>query len=83
MFTDDKKNTESIEEDKSFFSKRQQFTHSEIQRMTNNFERVIGQGAFGKVYHGYLNGNEVAVKMLSPSSLQGQRQFHAEASQFF
>ena len=63
----------------AFVSKNQQFTFSEIHRITNNFERVLGEGGFGKVYHGYLNGNEVAVKMLSSPSIQGHQQFHAKA----
>ena len=63
----------------SIVSKKQQFSYSEILIITNNFEKVLGEGGFGKVYYGNLNGNKVAVKMLSPSSLQGHRQFHAEA----
>lgn len=47
-------------------------------RITNNFERVIGEGGFGTVYHGYLDDTQVAVKMLSPSSVQGYKQFKAE-----
>ncbi|XP_062087600.1 putative leucine-rich repeat receptor-like protein kinase At2g19210 [Humulus lupulus] len=66
------------ENDDPILSKKQEFTYSEIQRITNNFERIIGEGGFGKVYYGNLKGNEVAVKMLSPSSLQGHQQFHAE-----
>ncbi|PON47852.1 Serine/threonine protein kinase [Parasponia andersonii] len=54
----------------SIVSKKQQFPYSEIQRITNNFESVLGEGGFGKVFHGYLNNNEVAVKMLSSSSLK-------------
>ncbi|XP_030491454.2 putative leucine-rich repeat receptor-like serine/threonine-protein kinase At2g19230 isoform X1 [Cannabis sativa] len=64
--------------DGTFTSKKQQFTLSEIEGITNNFERVIGEGGFGKVYYGSLNGNSVAVKMLSKLSIQGHRQFHAE-----
>ncbi|XP_024022495.1 putative leucine-rich repeat receptor-like serine/threonine-protein kinase At2g19230 [Morus notabilis] len=72
-------NVESNEEYfPSFVSKKQELTYPEIQRITNNFERVLGEGGFGKVYHGYLNGIQVAVKILSPSSVQGHRQFHAE-----
>nr|XP_048319484.1 probable LRR receptor-like serine/threonine-protein kinase At1g05700 [Ziziphus jujuba var. spinosa] len=55
-----------------------QFTYSEILDMTNNFERVIGRGGFGTVYHGYLNNIQVAVKMLSESSSQGYKEFQAE-----
>ena len=44
------------------------FTYSEVESITNNFEKVIGKGGFGTVYYGLLNDHtEVAVKMLSAS----------------
>jgi len=47
--------------------------------MTNNFEKILGKGGFGMVYHGTVNDAEqVAVKMLSPSSSQGYKEFKAE-----
>ena len=58
--------------------KKQQFSYSEILIITNNFEQRIGKGGFGSVYLGYLNDTQVAVKMLSRSSRQGYKQFHAE-----
>ncbi|KAJ0006755.1 hypothetical protein Pint_28859 [Pistacia integerrima] len=56
-----------------------QFSYSEILRITNNFERAVGKGGFGTVYHGYLGDTEVAVKMLSQSSVHGYKEFQAEA----
>ncbi|KAJ0239111.1 putative leucine-rich repeat receptor-like serine/threonine-protein kinase [Hirschfeldia incana] len=54
------------------------YKYSEVVKITNNFERVLGQGGFGKVYHGFLNEEQVAVKILSQSSTQGYREFKAE-----
>ncbi|EXB74617.1 Putative leucine-rich repeat receptor-like protein kinase [Morus notabilis] len=43
-------NVESNEEYfPSFVSKKQELTYPEIQRITNNFERVLGEGGFGKL----------------------------------
>ncbi|XP_060672293.1 probable LRR receptor-like serine/threonine-protein kinase At1g05700 [Ziziphus jujuba] len=73
-------NKNSITQHGSFESTNRQFTGSEIQKITNNFHRVLGGGGFGTVYHGYIDGNQVAVKILSPSSVQGYQQFHAEVN---
>ncbi|ONI15689.1 hypothetical protein PRUPE_3G055800 [Prunus persica] len=64
----------------SLESTKRQFTYSEIIKMTNNFERVLGRGGFGTVYHGYIDHTQVAIKMLSASSVQGFQQFHAEVT---
>lgn len=49
--------------------------------MTNNFEKILGKGGFGMVYHGTVNGTEqVAVKVLSHSSSQGYKEFKAEVT---
>ena len=60
--------------------KKQQFSYSDILTITTNFERIIGKGGFGTVYHGLLSDHEtqVAVKMLSRSTAQGFKQFNAE-----
>ncbi|KAJ0007592.1 hypothetical protein Pint_29486 [Pistacia integerrima] len=58
--------------------KNRRFSYSDVVKITNNFETVIGKGGFGTVYLGYLDDNQVAVKMLSPSSAQGYKQFQAE-----
>ncbi|KAK7821762.1 putative leucine-rich repeat receptor-like protein kinase [Quercus suber] len=60
-------------------SKNRQFTYSDIQMITNNFEKLLGEGGFGKVYLGYVDGNPVAVKMISQSAVEGYQQFHSEA----
>uniref|UniRef100_A0A7N1A3L7 non-specific serine/threonine protein kinase n=1 Tax=Kalanchoe fedtschenkoi TaxID=63787 RepID=A0A7N1A3L7_KALFE len=58
---------------------KQQFTYSEILSITNNFQKVIGTGGFGTVYHGQLDDVQVAVKMVAPSSSQGYKEFEAES----
>uniref|UniRef100_A0A453MIY3 Protein kinase domain-containing protein n=1 Tax=Aegilops tauschii subsp. strangulata TaxID=200361 RepID=A0A453MIY3_AEGTS len=56
------------------------FTYRELETITNNFQRVLGRGGFGCVFHGSLeDGTQVAVKLRSHSSNQGVRQFLAEA----
>ncbi|KAL0843541.1 hypothetical protein Bca101_016786 [Brassica carinata] len=63
----------------SIQTNKRRFTYSEVINMTNSFQRVVGKGGFGVVYHGTLNGYEqVAVKVLSQSSTQGYKQFRAE-----
>ncbi|KAF2604039.1 hypothetical protein F2Q70_00025537 [Brassica cretica] len=63
----------------SFLSKKIRFSYIEVQEMTNNFERALGEGGFGVVYHGCVNaGQQVAVKLLSQSSSQGYKHFKAE-----
>ncbi|KAH7565373.1 hypothetical protein JRO89_XS09G0197700 [Xanthoceras sorbifolium] len=54
------------------------FSYSDVMRMTNNFQRIVGKGGFRTVYHGCIDDTHVAVKMLSPSSIQGYKQFQAE-----
>ncbi|RID73964.1 hypothetical protein BRARA_B01083 [Brassica rapa] len=58
--------------------KSRRFTYSEVVKMTNNFQKVVGKGGSGMVYQGTVNGSEVAVKLLSQTSTQGYEQFKAE-----
>ncbi|KAM2002150.1 hypothetical protein ACFX15_025893 [Malus domestica] len=60
-------------------SKKFQFTYDEVLEITENFQTEIGKGGFGIVYHGYLkDGTQIVVKILSPSSSQGAREFQIE-----
>ncbi|XP_072965785.1 LRR receptor-like serine/threonine-protein kinase IOS1 isoform X1 [Typha angustifolia] len=65
---------------KSNPSEIRRFSYLEVKAITNNFERVIGEGGFGIVYHGVLEDNttEVAVKLRSDASEQGTKEFNAE-----
>ncbi|GLT72545.1 hypothetical protein SLA2020_444700 [Shorea laevis] len=71
--------TESNIQNPSLESIQRQFTYSELLKITNNFERILGKGGFGTVYHGNIDHDtQVAVKMLSPLSVQGFQQFQSE-----
>ncbi|XP_061356610.1 probable LRR receptor-like serine/threonine-protein kinase At1g05700 [Gastrolobium bilobum] len=59
-------------------SKQRQYTFNDLVKFTNNFERVLGRGGFGTVYHGFIDDTEVAVKILSPSAVRGYQQFVSE-----
>ncbi|KAL5572504.1 hypothetical protein UlMin_022101 [Ulmus minor] len=60
--------------------KKSQFTYAEVVDITSNFQTEIGKGGFGIVYHGNMkDGTQVAIKMLSPTSSQGPREFQTEA----
>ncbi|XP_019094839.1 PREDICTED: probable LRR receptor-like serine/threonine-protein kinase At1g51880 isoform X2 [Camelina sativa] len=62
----------------SIVTKERRITYPEVLNMTNDFERVLGKGGFGTVYHGNLDNAQVAVKILSHSSAQGYKEFKAE-----
>ncbi|XP_020228081.1 putative leucine-rich repeat receptor-like protein kinase At2g19210 [Cajanus cajan] len=58
----------------------EQFTYSQILTITNNFDKMIGKGGCGIVYHGSLkDGTQVAVKMVLQKSSQASQQFQTEA----
>ncbi|KAF3776349.1 putative LRR receptor-like serine/threonine-protein kinase [Nymphaea thermarum] len=57
----------------------QSFTYAEIQEITTNFEKPIGEGGSGNVYYGRLaNGTEVAVKEIKESLPRGTKEFVSE-----
>lgn len=60
-----------------FFS---QFTFSDLERATNNFDSSlkVGEGGYGSIYKGFLRHTEVAIKILHPDSLQGPQEFQQE-----
>ncbi|KAJ8532413.1 hypothetical protein K7X08_012336 [Anisodus acutangulus] len=53
------------------------FDLSTVAKATNNFsiDRQIGEGGYGPVYKGILEGQEIAVKRLSRTSTQGEKEF--------
>ncbi|XP_028202262.1 LRR receptor-like serine/threonine-protein kinase IOS1 isoform X3 [Glycine soja] len=68
-----------IEQDDSLLQFRKQiYSYSDVLKITNNFNTVVGKGGFGTVYLGHINDTPVAVKMLSRSSAHGYQQFQAE-----
>jgi senescence-induced receptor-like serine/threonine-protein kinase len=51
------------------------YTNAEVVAATQNFQREIGRGGFGRVYYGRLDGQEVAIKVLDIKSSQGPEEF--------
>ncbi|CAA7403280.1 unnamed protein product [Spirodela intermedia] len=57
------------------------FSLGELEKATDNFsfKRVLGEGGFGRVYHGNLEGGlEAAIKLLTREDQNGDREFIAE-----
>ncbi|KAL6516232.1 Receptor-like serine/threonine-protein kinase ale2 [Orobanche gracilis] len=57
------------------------FSLIELEKATEKFslKKVLGEGGFGRVYHGVMqDGTEVAVKLLTRDNQNGDREFIAE-----
>lgn len=56
------------------------FSFNDLAVATNNFaeEGKLGEGGFGKVYKGFLNGEDVAIKRVSTESQQGKKEYISE-----
>ncbi|XP_015892139.2 receptor-like serine/threonine-protein kinase ALE2 [Ziziphus jujuba] len=57
------------------------FSLSELEKATEKFssKRILGEGGFGRVYHGTMEDKtEVAVKLLTRDNQNGDREFIAE-----
>ncbi|XP_008783735.2 receptor-like serine/threonine-protein kinase ALE2 isoform X2 [Phoenix dactylifera] len=57
------------------------FSVAELEKATDKFssKKVLGEGGFGRVYHGIMeDGSEVAVKLLTREDQNGDREFIAE-----
>ncbi|XP_054782203.1 calcium/calmodulin-regulated receptor-like kinase 2 isoform X2 [Prosopis cineraria] len=55
------------------------YSFKEIQKATQNFTAMLGQGSFGTVYKATMpTGEVVAVKVLSTDSKQGEKEFQTE-----
>jgi len=62
-----------------------QFSISQIRKATNNFhsENIIGEGGYGPVYKGDLDGMPVAIKSLRPHGTQGLSEYQQEVTDSF
>ncbi|KAM5581107.1 calcium/calmodulin-regulated receptor-like kinase 2 [Rosa sericea] len=57
------------------------YSYKDVQKATQNFTTILGQGAFGPVYKATMPAGEVvAVKVLASDSKQGQKEFQTEVS---
>ncbi|XP_012085196.1 receptor-like serine/threonine-protein kinase ALE2 isoform X3 [Jatropha curcas] len=57
------------------------FPYAVLEKATEKFssKRILGEGGFGRVYHGTMeDGSEVAVKLLTRDNQNGDREFIAE-----
>ena len=56
----------------------------DIQKATENFTTLLGQGSYGPVYKAKMpNGAVLAVKVLASDSKQGEKEFQTEVRVLF
>ncbi|CAL5033114.1 unnamed protein product [Urochloa decumbens] len=53
------------------------FSYEKLRECTEDFSKMLGEGGFGSVFEGKLDGETVAVKRLE-STMQGKKEFLAE-----
>lgn len=56
------------------------YPYKDVQKGTQNFTTILGQGAFGPVYKATMPAGVVAVKVLASNSKQGEKEFQTEVS---
>ncbi|GMH20634.1 hypothetical protein Nepgr_022475 [Nepenthes gracilis] len=57
------------------------YSYKDIQKATENFKTILGQGSFGTVYKATMPTSEVvAVKVLASDSKHGEKEFQTEVS---
>ncbi|XP_011021097.1 PREDICTED: probable leucine-rich repeat receptor-like serine/threonine-protein kinase At5g15730 isoform X2 [Populus euphratica] len=57
------------------------YSYKDVQKATQNFTTVLGQGSFGPVYKAVMPTGEIlAVKVLASNSKQGEKEFQTEVS---
>ncbi|XP_021775734.1 calcium/calmodulin-regulated receptor-like kinase 1 [Chenopodium quinoa] len=56
-----------------------EFAYRDLQKATQNFTTLVGQGAYGPVYKAQMSTGEiVAMKVMATDSKQGEREFETE-----